>query len=168
MTQPVIMGTGATWQVSQKEPRPLSRRTQLSPARLLVHFHSGVGSDPREDRYFSIPKQSATYDPEAKYMKHWCPELAVLTSEALLKPQMLTDPARRKAFGITDDVYPLPVVPLKFGSGPSGSGGGGGGYQGGGRGGQRRGPGAPPRRPNSGGGGGGGGGGGRRGGGGRL
>ena len=26
----------------------------------------GVGSDPREDRYFSIPKQGQTYDPEVR------------------------------------------------------------------------------------------------------
>jgi deoxyribodipyrimidine photo-lyase len=99
-------------------------------------YVAGVGSDPREDRYFSIPKQGATYDPEAAYIKHWCPELKDVPANALHNPQLLAQ--ARKQFGITPDIYPLPMVPLKFGGGGGGGGGGSG------------------RRPSSGGGGGGG------------
>lgn len=36
-------------------------------------YAAGVGCDPREDRYFSIPKQGMNYDPEAKFIKTWLP-----------------------------------------------------------------------------------------------
>lgn len=37
-------------------------------------YAAGVGSDPREDRYFSIPKQTSNYDPQHKFIKFWCEE----------------------------------------------------------------------------------------------
>lgn len=37
-------------------------------------YAAGVGSDPREDRYFLIPKQVNQYDPEHRYMHHWIEE----------------------------------------------------------------------------------------------
>jgi deoxyribodipyrimidine photo-lyase len=94
-----------------------------------------VGSDPREDRYFSIPKQGQTYDPEARYIKHWCPELAdaAIPADVLLNPSRL-DAAARQRFSLSEEAYPRPVVPLKFGGAPGNKkGGGGGGYSGGGR-----------------------------------
>ena len=99
-----------------------------------THHHDppGVGSDPREDRYFSIPKQGQTYDAEAKYIKHWCPELAAVPADVLLNPSRFDGPARQR-FGVADDAYPRPVVPLKFGGAPGGGGKKGVGYSGGGR-----------------------------------
>lgn len=37
-------------------------------------YAAGVGSDPREDRYFLIPKQVNQYDPEHRYIHHWIEE----------------------------------------------------------------------------------------------
>eukprot|EP00163_Fabomonas_tropica_P027513 TRINITY_DN530_c4_g2_i1.p1 TRINITY_DN530_c4_g2~~TRINITY_DN530_c4_g2_i1.p1 ORF type:complete len:358 (-),score=60.76 TRINITY_DN530_c4_g2_i1:88-1089(-) len=34
-------------------------------------YAAGVGSDPREDRYFSIPRQTERYDPNHDYIRHW-------------------------------------------------------------------------------------------------
>lgn len=34
-------------------------------------YVAGVGNDPRENRYFNIQKQAATYDPHAEYRKLW-------------------------------------------------------------------------------------------------
>ena len=34
-------------------------------------YQAGVGSDPREDRYFLIPKQSRQYDGKGAFMRHW-------------------------------------------------------------------------------------------------
>ncbi|KAH0453753.1 hypothetical protein IEQ34_018077 [Dendrobium chrysotoxum] len=62
-------------------------------------YGAGVGNDPREDRYFSIPKQAKTYDPEGEYVSYWLPELQPLPRE------------RRNFPGKS---YIKQVVPLKF------------------------------------------------------
>jgi deoxyribodipyrimidine photo-lyase len=38
-------------------------------------YVAGVGTDPREDRYFNVIKQATMYDPKQEYVKHWLPEL---------------------------------------------------------------------------------------------
>ncbi|MCO5569841.1 hypothetical protein L7F22_023555 [Adiantum nelumboides] len=62
-------------------------------------YGAGVGNDPREDRYFSIPKQAQNYDPEGDYVAHWIPELAKLNKTQRHFP---------------GQAYLKPVVPLKF------------------------------------------------------
>nr|CAD1832019.1 unnamed protein product [Ananas comosus var. bracteatus] len=62
-------------------------------------YGAGVGNDPREDRYFSIPKQAKTYDPEGEYVAYWLPELCSLPKE------------RRNFPG---NSYTKQIVPLKF------------------------------------------------------
>ncbi|MQM16981.1 hypothetical protein Taro_049947, partial [Colocasia esculenta] len=64
-------------------------------------YGAGVGNDPREDRYFSIPKQAQTYDPDGEFVAYWLPELQALPKE------------RRHSPGSS---YIKQVVPLKFGS----------------------------------------------------
>ncbi|KHJ38204.1 cryptochrome DASH [Pedobacter glucosidilyticus] len=44
-------------------------------------YVAGVGNDPREDRYFNIPKQAKEYDPKGEYVKLWLPELSERSSE---------------------------------------------------------------------------------------
>jgi len=39
------------------------------------NYSAGVGSDPRELRYFNIIKQAKNYDPLCKYISYWLPEL---------------------------------------------------------------------------------------------
>lgn len=39
-------------------------------------YVSGVGTDPRKDRYFNIAKQAHIYDRDGKFVKTWLPELA--------------------------------------------------------------------------------------------
>lgn len=46
-------------------------------------YAAGVGSDPREDRYFSIPKQTQNYDPDHRYIKYYCEEVRLLPAEQL-------------------------------------------------------------------------------------
>lgn len=53
------------------------------------NYVAGVGSDPREDRYFNIIKQARRYDPQGDYVKHWVPELAGLPSEFIHIPDQL-------------------------------------------------------------------------------
>merc|ERR1711871_1140552 len=75
------------------------------------NYAAGVGSDPREDRYFNILKQGKDYDPEATYIRLWCPEIAMLPTQMLLNPALITSDARTK-FNISTDVYPIPCVKL--------------------------------------------------------
>nr|CAB3471077.1 unnamed protein product [Digitaria exilis] len=65
-------------------------------------YGAGVGNDPREDRYSSIPKQAKTYDPEGEYVAYWLPELRSLAKE-------------RRNFPGTS--YIRQIVPLKFDGG---------------------------------------------------
>ncbi|XP_058113578.1 cryptochrome DASH, chloroplastic/mitochondrial [Magnolia sinica] len=64
-------------------------------------YGAGVGNDPREDRYFSIPKQAQTYDPEGEYIAYWLPELQALPKD------------KRNFPGKS---YTRQIVPLKFGN----------------------------------------------------
>ncbi|CAN6452719.1 unnamed protein product [Victoria cruziana] len=66
-------------------------------------YGAGVGNDPREDRYFSIPKQAQSYDPEGEYVSYWLPELRSLPKDRRHFPGAL---------------YVDRVVPLKFGAAP--------------------------------------------------
>ncbi|MEM0992570.1 MAG: DASH family cryptochrome [Bacteroidota bacterium] len=54
------------------------------------NYVAGVGSDPREDRYFNILKQARNYDPEGEYVKLWLPELAHLPSDKVHRPYRLS------------------------------------------------------------------------------
>jgi deoxyribodipyrimidine photo-lyase len=35
------------------------------------NYAAGIGNDPREDRYFNIPKQASMYDPHGDYVRRW-------------------------------------------------------------------------------------------------
>ncbi|TAE23993.1 MAG: DASH family cryptochrome [Candidatus Kapaibacterium sp.] len=35
------------------------------------NYAAGIGNDPREDRYFNIPKQASMYDPQGDYVRRW-------------------------------------------------------------------------------------------------
>ncbi len=55
------------------------------------NYIAGVGSDPRENRYFNILKQAKRYDPQGEYVKLWCPELAELPIEKVHRPDTMTE-----------------------------------------------------------------------------
>jgi hypothetical protein len=65
---------------------------------------AGVGSDPREDRYFLIPKQARDYDKDGAYMRTWLPELASVPADALCDPRRISERLR--------GAYPAPIVTL--------------------------------------------------------
>ncbi|KAJ4877573.1 cryptochrome 3 [Raphanus sativus] len=69
-------------------------------------YRAGVGNDPREDQYFSIPKQvTQNYDPEGEYVAFWVQQLCRLPKEKRHWPGRL--------------MYMDTVVPLKHGHGGS-------------------------------------------------
>lgn len=49
-------------------------------------YAAGVGRDLRSLRYFQPIKQAYLYDPEATFIRTWCPELADLSTEVLQDP----------------------------------------------------------------------------------
>jgi deoxyribodipyrimidine photo-lyase len=49
------------------------------------NYLAGVGTDPREDRYFSPVSQAKKYDPKAMYIKFWIPQLTVVADEVILE-----------------------------------------------------------------------------------
>ena len=70
------------------------------------NYIAGVGSDPREDRYFNLPLQTQKYDPDGQYIRHWLPELA----EAPLA--FLMNPYEKTTEGKSYD-YPQPCIDLR-------------------------------------------------------
>lgn len=63
------------------------------------NYVAGVGSDPRENRYFNIMTQARRYDPQGNYIRYWLPELKELSESSIYAPQR----------GSIND-YPAPLV----------------------------------------------------------
>ncbi len=75
-------------------------------------YVGGVGNDPR-DRYFNVITQAERYDPEAAFVKHWCPELSDLPAGLAHQPWKITD-AEQQMYGFTPGTdYPKPIVDLE-------------------------------------------------------
>ena len=76
------------------------------------NYVAGVGSDPREDRYFNILTQAKRYDADGDYVRTWVPELAGLEGSSIHRPDLLSQ-AEQKALGIQLGVdYPNALVPI--------------------------------------------------------
>jgi deoxyribodipyrimidine photo-lyase len=58
------------------------------------NYVAGVGSDPREDRYFNILTQAKNYDPQGDYVRIWCPELAGIAADKIHRPDLLSSAER--------------------------------------------------------------------------
>lgn len=74
------------------------------------NYVAGVGSDPREDRYFNILTQARNYDPEGDYVRLWCPELKSVPVEKIHRPDLLSA-GERQAFQVNG--YPKAVVRIE-------------------------------------------------------
>lgn len=75
------------------------------------NYVAGVGSDPREDRYFNILSQAQRYDGGGEYVKRWLPELRSLPEPVIHHPDTLSDKEQSK-YGVKLGVdYPTPLVP---------------------------------------------------------
>lgn len=69
------------------------------------NYVAGVGSDPREDRYFNILTQAKNYDPQGNYVRIWCPELSEVTADKIHRPDMLREQERNG--------YPTAIVAIE-------------------------------------------------------
>jgi deoxyribodipyrimidine photo-lyase len=55
------------------------------------NYVAGVGSDPRENRYFNILSQAKRYDPHGEYIRLWLPELSEVPEEKIHQPELLSE-----------------------------------------------------------------------------
>lgn len=74
------------------------------------NYVAGVGSDPREDRYFNILTQAKNYDPQGDYVRLWCPELQNVPPEKIHRPDLLTS-ADRTTYQMNG--YPKAIVRIE-------------------------------------------------------
>jgi deoxyribodipyrimidine photo-lyase len=74
------------------------------------NYVAGVGSDPREDRYFNILTQAKNYDPRGEFVKLWCPELRNVPVEKIHRPDLLNN-NERQLFKVNS--YPRAVVKIE-------------------------------------------------------
>lgn len=74
------------------------------------NYVAGVGSDPREDRYFNILTQARNYDPKGDFVRLWLPELAQVPVEKIHRPDLLTA-TERSELGAA--AYPKSVVKIE-------------------------------------------------------
>ena len=70
-------------------------------------YVAGVGSDPREDRYFNILTQATRYDANGDFVRIWCPELKHVPAELIHRPDLLCG-AERQKYQLNG--YPKPMV----------------------------------------------------------
>jgi len=74
-------------------------------------YNSQVGNDSR-DRYFDVLDQARRYDPDAEYVKTWCPELEPLPPEDAHEPWAV-DASTMAEYGVELGVdYPRPMLDL--------------------------------------------------------
>jgi deoxyribodipyrimidine photo-lyase len=77
------------------------------------NYIAGVGSDPREDRYFNIVKQARRYDPKGEYVKLWVPELAELPADMVHIPDQLKFVEQEEHHVKIGSDYPQAMVDTK-------------------------------------------------------
>jgi deoxyribodipyrimidine photo-lyase len=59
------------------------------------NYVAGVGTDPREDRYFNILTQAKNYDPQGEYVKLWLNEFKAVPREYAHRPDLLNSSQRQ-------------------------------------------------------------------------
>lgn len=74
------------------------------------NYVAGVGSDPREDRYFNIISQARRYDTDGEFVKYWLPELTGLPPECVHTLDQVSDKQLREQ-GVSIGInYPSAMV----------------------------------------------------------
>jgi deoxyribodipyrimidine photo-lyase len=76
------------------------------------NYIAGVGSDPRENRYFNTMNQAKKYDEDGRYVRHMIPEIAHLPNEYIHSPfEMNSSDENSYNLKIGED-YPAPMLDL--------------------------------------------------------
>ena len=74
------------------------------------NYIAGVGSDPRENRYFNIISQAKKYDPEGNFVRYWIPELRNIPNSKIHVPYLLDEAEQIKYNMTIGKDYPAPIV----------------------------------------------------------
>ncbi len=74
------------------------------------NYIAGVGSDPRENRYFNILAQAKRYDPKGAYVKLWLPELKELPPDKIHRPDMLSKAEQARYHIHLGEDYPKSMI----------------------------------------------------------
>jgi deoxyribodipyrimidine photo-lyase len=74
------------------------------------NYVAGVGSDPREDRYFNILTQAKNYDPCGDFVRTWCTELRLVPKELTHRPDLIST-AQKQVYKMSN--YPKSVVRIE-------------------------------------------------------
>ena len=77
------------------------------------NYVAGVGSDPREDRYFNIVKQARRYDPQGDYVRLWVPELSDLPTDFIHIPDQMQFAEQEEHDVKIGSHYPKAIVGTK-------------------------------------------------------
>lgn len=83
------------------------------------NYVAGVGSDPREDRYFNILSQAKRYDADGEFVKYWVPELANVPADKIHNPDVLSE-QQLASYGVDAcEVYTDAIIPSSHWQGRS-------------------------------------------------
>ena len=74
------------------------------------NYLAGIGSDPKENRYFNILTQAKKYDPKGKYVKYWLPELKDVPFQKIHQVDSLSSVEQKEAHLTLGDDYPVSIV----------------------------------------------------------
>lgn len=67
------------------------------------NYIAGVGTNPRENRWFNVVHQGIRYDSKGKYLKYWLPELSSLSEAEIHRP-----------YAINEERINLLELPIKY------------------------------------------------------
>lgn len=74
------------------------------------NYIAGIGSDPRENRYFNILTQAKRYDPKGEYIKLWLPELKKVTCQKIHQVDSLSSTEQKEAHLTLGTDYPVSII----------------------------------------------------------
>ncbi len=74
------------------------------------NYIAGVGSDPRDNRYFNIVTQAKRYDPKGEFVKTWLPQLVFIPSERVHQPYLLNEEEQNDFNCVLQKDYPAICV----------------------------------------------------------
>ncbi|MCS7466203.1 DASH family cryptochrome [Stieleria sp. ICT_E10.1] len=76
------------------------------------NYAAGVGNDARGFRWFNTLKQSADYDPNGDYVRHWLPVLAKVPNSHVHRPWEMSRDQQQQFNCMIGVDYPNPIVDL--------------------------------------------------------
>ena len=106
----LINNLGVNWQLGAEYFESLL--TDYDPCSNWGNWNylAGVGADLRENRILNVVMQSKKYDPDARLIRKWCPELDALPSNMIHFPSQFSTEELEKYDIILGKDYPKPIV----------------------------------------------------------